>query len=261
MDVKEILLNKEDLIDWWNKTKIEDSNKYSTLLDTYNKLIDIIAKLIKELSLPNNPISMAIITNRLLHLGYFSMDNMFIPCNTKKDIKTRLGINVIKGIGSCRHVGYFYKDISNKNNVFCENFFCSPTDMDINAQATHVASLIKYNGEYYVFDVYNDGLYEFISPLTVKEMCNRFNTSLHYKPQLQLIIDGLSKDHIENNLKLFMKSSNNKHIELSEYKEILNDSSESITINSNIISDYLVTTHPIKKEFREKIKCIKMDEK
>ena len=81
----------------------------------YNQYINIVSKLVEELSLKDNSISMALIISALIESSTFSY------CSFTKDscediLISKLGLNILKSTGCCRDVSAFINDIFNSNS-------------------------------------------------------------------------------------------------------------------------------------------------
>lgn len=123
--------------------------------------------LVKEISLPNNSISVSLVLNRLLSKGYFSYNEKIISAVNRADIKEIIGfygLNVPSGYVCCRHVADFYKNVFDKMDLDCIKIHCLHDDnitreKAFNKEANHVVNLIKYNNMLYVYDLFNNAFF------------------------------------------------------------------------------------------------------
>lgn len=239
----------------WKKFNEEEHQKYKDVYKCYDEFVTIAAKVVKELSLPNNSISIAYVVNRLLYLGYFSYDKF--SKESKDNIITNLGINVVNGSGCCRHVSAFTNDLLSKSNEYVDIFHCHEStvkrNLDITkCNANHVTNIIKYNDSYYSYDVYNEVLSTFITPTIAKDMNNCYY--LTYMPYLELATTIHASNDIKDNIEKISKSCRSISITKEEYENIKNETTKNIIKNSSILKDFSKDTLELKKYIKDRIK-------
>ena len=250
---------------WRDKIDEEKSKEiinYSYLIDKYNQYINIVSKLVEELSLKDNSISMALIISALIESSTFSY------CSFTKDscediLISKLGLNILNGTGCCRNVSSFINDIFNvldrKNDVLTvikleEN----NKKKALTSKANHMINLIYYNNTPYGFDMMSNmgSLYYFknafeLLPLDLKE-----ESYMHYKPYMELVYQGRSFEYIKEKLK-HLKERGRMGITQEEFKEIITETDEKLCSNISLVKDFLFETNDRIESINEKIKSIK----
>ena len=238
----------------WMERLEAERNVYYELISNYNQFINEVSSLVKELSLPNNSISMSIVIEKLINLGVFSYNDDFIYENTKDQCLSKLGLQIVCGKGKCRHFSSFQKDIFNHLGLFNEEFYCE-ADYElkkdlITGEANHTANLIKYNNMYYVYDSFNSFLSGFVDSHITKVYGNEIY--FYYKVELLMELYNLTKQDVIKRLSIFKLSSMKKGISNNEYDEISNESISSIIKNNKIISEFKADTIDIKEKILSK---------
>lgn len=203
-----------------------ENNKiiYNENIEYYNSFIKLVSKLIINIGIKDNSISYSRIFTNLLYDGYLSKKATFIPTTESKyffDIKGYLGIDIINGIGCCRHIASFYQDVFKNLDINGKALCCFNTSTIKNkckyqpfiSRANHVVNLLEYNGLYYIYDSINNCYYyfsDFISmhPYIINDNKPILNSPLYYKPYMDMIIFSSSYKEILNNITVFRNNCN-----------------------------------------------------
>lgn len=223
-----------------------NSQIYDEIIKCYNKYVELIALLVKEISLPNNSISVSLVLNRLLYKGYFSYNEKIASAVNRTDIKEIIGfygLNVPFGYVCCRHVADFYKNVFDKMNLDCIKIHCLHDD-DItreeafNEEANHVVNLIKYNNMLYVYDLFNNAFFCFEDELYLKRIFSDKFTFLYYKPYMDMIVNGDNFEDIVEKLFAFNIFSKRDVIDIFDFREISIDTDKKFEKNKSLIRDF-----------------------
>ena len=82
------------------------------------------AKLIKEIGIKNNEMSYSLVIGLLLKSGMFSDWHRFeYKTNIVESMYGCLGLQVIRGYGTCRHMASFYKDVFDKLGLYNDKLY------------------------------------------------------------------------------------------------------------------------------------------
>ncbi|MBQ1813101.1 MAG: hypothetical protein II119_04065 [Bacilli bacterium] len=196
------------------------------ILSYYDEFLKLYSEYLNEISIPNNPISKLENVSSLLWEGLFSYEDSFEYMPIESTFASKQGVDVVLGKGVCRHVSSFTTDLLLKSGTYCEDFLCFSSysqlceTLDGNA-ANHQANLLKYDGNYYVYDVLSNRLLRFISPIELTDYSGE--CFLYYKPKLDLQCGFISLEELEMKLIGFNSSSNSIGIERKEYDEIVKE--------------------------------------
>lgn len=202
-------VNREKYVKLYkNIFNIINSEQYNDLLYEYNFFVKNISKLFKELNIIN-PIEVALLYNKLLFEGVFSIDYKFTLCDTTKlDLLVKTwGSRVCTGNSVCRHNSLLLVDIERElNNIvecvdlvsinpknFCKNIMAKYLDL---INVNHLAVGIKENDSIYLYDPTN---YVFL-----------FNINYSNKGIISFI-DYDEKLNRVNNLRNYFNSNNNNN--------------------------------------------------
>lgn len=243
INLEKILNYRQDLNDFRSKTILDNNNLY------YNKFIAIAASFVKELSLPNNSISLSIILGRLIQLGVFSCNNNFSSENINDDSFSNIGKQIIVGNGVCRHFTYFQKDILNNLKVFNQTYTCHRKKGGLKGDAEHCVNVIEYNSKCYIYDLFNAGLFYFIDSNVAKNYSN--DRCYYYKPEFLMWYEELNKEDIIERLNLYKESSINI-IDKQDYLDINTESVRKIIQNIKLVSEFKEDTKDIKEKILRK---------
>lgn len=257
--------DERKILEYWKEKNKSDNeielSNYSSLISLYDSYIKLVGKLINEISLDNS-ISKGLMISVLVQAGAFSYDEF--ECGNVEDVlNSRLGLNVIDGIGCCRNVSSFMTDVFNANNEFCENLaVISLNEKDkrkaTSEQANHMINLIKYNGILYGFDPLNNfgSLYYFFNSLELLPIEPKKQSFMYYKPYIDYVYKYLTFDDIKRRLLLFKESSKSKITE-KEFKEIVKETDLKLTREIHLVEDFIKDTNNEVTEIKEKIKEVR----
>ena len=235
-----------------------ENNKYAYLISLYNKYISIIFDLVHELEIKDNQISTIQIITTLLLNGVFSYNGVFEKKSGIKDILiSRNGLNVIDGIGCCRNVSAFIKDIMDIDEFPCVISYISDKHLATEREVNHTINLIYYKGVSYGFDAYNNGnLYKMISEFEMVPFDDKLKYYAYYKPYYDMIYNGKSLLDIRKSLEYY-KQVCGKHISKDEFEEILKLTNLRIKDGEFLIRAFRSDTKKLICELKEEIEEVK----
>lgn len=250
---REYILNEQKK---WNVICDCEKAKYASLITDYNLYMELVKKLINEVTPSKDDLSKIHTIMYLLIDGIFSYNDKFENASGHIDIlRSKPGINILFGKGSCRHVSGFISDAMPQSKVLT---CVGETNTPYESEANHVINLIDYNGEKYGFDAINGGiLFNFISEFEMKPINADVNDCLNYKPYGEIIFFRRSFEEIKNFLEQFKKNGSST-ISFQELSDIALSSQLSIASNMDIIEDFLNDSRSQVRSIKEKIKEIKI---
>lgn len=229
----------------------KDNNKEA--FELYDKFISISSQFVKDLALPDNSISLAFVIGQLIKMGVFSSNNKYIEECKHDTFYTKEGFDIVLGHGVCRHFAAFLKDIFEKLEIFNQKYTCVDKDIlipqKLNGKTRHVANVIKYNEKCYVYDSYNNKIFNFIMPNVVLDLEKHFY--LVYKPELLMWDEALTKEDIIERLQMY-KSSCKSYLNYKDYYEIKMESFANLEKNIKLIDDFTGDTYDIKQKILSK---------
>ena len=210
------------------------NNKFKKTIKKYDELINKLAYLLKKLGYDSS-LDTSLILSFIINNGLLSYDKVLKNSSTSDELIDKLGISIIRGYGVCRNYSSIHKDIFRINSMFDKYFYCyEGIGSGIGKQANHVINLIKYNDNYYGFDMYNGNrLYRFINEFEVREISLNTNYKLRYKPYYEIVSGESNIDDINRYLDTFRICSKNKYIDPYEYDQL------KFKINNRIKGDSL----------------------
>ena len=245
---------------------------YNDNIEQYNNFTKLVAELINDIGEKNNSISYSRIFSKLLYDGYLSDSSHFIVTDQKEyllDIKGFLGIDIINGVGCCRHISSFYQDVFDCLNMSGNALCCfepnitdtsSNLDISITGRANHVINLLKYNGLYYVYDPMRKSFYYFkdfieMRPYLINEE-NCLNPPLYYRPYKEMIVFSSSYDDIVTNIITFINNCRNSanYVTSKEISEIVAEADNIYKKSNNMLNEF-------KKEAKQYTKHIIPDDR
>lgn len=241
-----------ELKDYWEEKKENDKKKYSSLINDYILYLKACSKLVDDIVLTKDSLIKLNVIRHLIMRGIFSHTDKFIrQSGTKNIVYTEDGINVIDGIGCCRHVSGFISDIAPENRVLT----CLYQSKDQFDYANHAVNLVEYNGIPYAYDGNNTGkLYRFTGSLSLSTL--NYSEDMYYKPYAEIILYQKTFEEIEE----FLERNEAKDIKtithlkelLLKYKAYMN-----ISRSSEMIRDFSSDTRCQVECIKEQIKEIK----
>lgn len=224
--------------------KEKSCQRHDEKFKIYDEFILLVAKLIKEIGIKNNEISYSLIIGLLLKAGMFSDWHRFeYKTNIVENLYGCLGLQVIRGYGTCRHISSFYKDVFDKLGLYNDklyNYFSESNNEKIAKKnnANHVVNIIRYNDGYYGIDLANDYIFEFVNELKMKSMFKKEIVYIFGKPYMDILVEGLSYEEMENKLNNYRNNINRGTLDKKEYFDILRDTRESILRSEDILLDF-----------------------
>lgn len=248
---REFLLTEQR---FWNIRRVYDEILYSSLIKDYESYIKIASKLVDEITPNNDELSRISTIMYLIRDGIFSYTNSFKDKTPCIDIvKTKTGINILEGMGCCRHFASFINDIMPESiSLTC----VSEEENPFKTEANHVINKITYNGKIYGFDAFNGVLFDFINEFEMMSIDRVYNETLYYKPYAEILFYKRSFEEIKTFLEEIKKSGKNS-ISAWDISEIALDVSLNIMLNKKMISDFKNDTRLQMAEIEKQIKEIR----
>lgn len=226
-------------------------------ISEYKQFMDLTSQVVKDISIPNNSFSSSKIIMELIHKGYLSKDNKFINGTDKTypyiDIVPHTGIDVIEGIGACRHTSGILKAIFEKLNIYNQAFLCYLSDSFISIsdaykkKANHEINIIEHDGVLYGCDTINQEFLYFVVSQTMKYY--QSDEFLYYKPSADVLINNLSYQEVITKLDQYKEAYHRKRLSKGELDEIIDETIDRMNQKKSILQDF-------KKEAKEYTKRI-----
>lgn len=250
-EIKELL----ELQSIWQGYIDSDKETYSSLIKDYNSYINVISKLVNELNYDKDNLTKLSIITKLIYKGLFSYEQVFTRGEDASSVlNCKLGLNIIEGIGSCRHVSEFIQDVIPTSRVLtclteCKNPF--------KAEANHMINLAEYNKVFYGFDAYNGGrVLKFEDNFKMVPVDENIETYFNYKPYAEIIYYKRSLEEIRDFLKQCADCQNTVISGLDEIDVELKviemlDTNTSKSIISDFRSDTRLQLDSIKEQIKE----------
>lgn len=219
-------------------------NMYDENVQSYIEFLELIAKIVRDIGLPNNSISYSKIVSRLIHEGYLSNRSVFVPTTDKTkflDIIGFLGIDVINGYGCCRHTADIHQDIFRELNLCGDRVYClSESSITLsqafNSRGNHIVNLLIYDEMCYVHDILHQKFYYFKNGFTMEEYQGR--DTLYYKPSLDIVFNGMSYLDMLKRIRTFHESSAKSYMSARELNEILAETDNQYNNSRQILEDF-----------------------
>jgi len=253
------------LLEYWkekHKTESEiEKNDNLSLIFLYDEYINLVGKLVNEVSLDNS-ISKCLLISVLTQAGVFSF-NGFEFGNVDDILNTRLGLNILNGKGCCRNLSHFTKDIFISINDYCENLAVMSLNKKDKRKSTrglanHMINLIEYDSILYGFDTAcNFGtLYYFINSFELLPVEESQKSYMYYKPYIDFVYNYWTFEHLKQKLMLLNENSG-KRITESEYKDIVKETDLKLEREISLVQDFMKDTRTEISGIKEKIKMMK----
>ncbi len=261
---EELYLNSEYLIEYYSKLGVKYTNLverekiiYADVFYYYDLLLDRTIKLLRNIGF-NNSLEYSIALSYLIECGYLSKDFVFKPGIDTNEIKTKMGISIIDGVGCCRNFSSLHKDIFDKMDLSIKPFYCYEGNNFFKKSrkraANHVLNLVEYDDNTYGIDLYNNNmLYHFKNKYFLKSISSYYSGDLRYKPYYELMMGESNIEDIKKTLELFDEYSTRSFISPLEYEEIKYDTSKRMKKEEDSLYDFFNSTSDLK----EKVLCYK----
>lgn len=245
-----------------NRDKDEEINNYSSLIEEYNQYINTSAKLVEELCLKDNSISMALVISVLIESGTFSYGSF--NKDSSEDILTlKLGLNILNGTGCCRNVSSFINDIFNALDRKCDVLTVLKLEGNnqkkaLTSKANHMINLIYYDNVPYGFDMMSNigSLYYFNNAFELLPIDTKEETYMYYKPYIEMVYQNRSFEYIKEKLN-YLKANGRLSITQEEFRGIITETDERLCSNISLVKDFLLDTNERMESINEKIKGMK----
>ena len=169
-------------------------------------------------------------------------------------IRSKPGINILEGMGCCRHFAGFINDVMPlSTGLTCVGEVCNP----YNNEANHVINKINYDGNIYGFDAFNEGIvFDFISDFEMMSIDEDIKENLYYKPYAEIVFYKRSFEEVKCFLEQ-VKKNGNKKITAKEAKEISLSAALNVYCSSDLIMDFRSDTKKQLDSINEQIKEIR----
>ena len=154
---------------------MDNAITYADNIKTYDEYLNFVAYFVKTLALPENSLSVAMITNMLLKKGIFSKNGEFkyVPA-VYSDIEGFLGLNVINGCGNSKNMSAFTCDVLTKLGYTAASLPVRISDAarleDTSKSANMSLTMVQYKGNMYGYDAINNTFYSFVNGNTLNEV-------------------------------------------------------------------------------------------
>lgn len=190
--------------------------KFGDELDCeYFDFIDKASEFVKKFGVNDDPILTAILIEKLLYRGAFSVTNGFKYSTTPKYESNKCGISVISGKGCCRNISDFFEDLDSSLGHFVMQYNCNSNFEEeklkkaITRPVNHVINIIAdEEGNKIGFDITNLYFLKFSDAYNMKSFKVIDGPDLIYKPYYEYetgIVDSI--DDISKRLVMFEEES------------------------------------------------------
>lgn len=210
----------------------------------YRIYIRMIADLLKELHLPNNPLYYSVVLQRMIYRGYCSVKKYRYVEDVKDILDYTEGINVIAGQGVCRNSTAFIDDVLRRLDFPTEKFYCNSHRTARQRQSKgvdHVLNIITIDGVKYGYDSTNRQFLRFINDSDLRAyLPNGEEVIQHLKPYAALSA-GDTPEELSQKMQTYLDASLTPQISEEEVNEIIYRSSELVNKNErafNAFKDY-----------------------
>ena len=186
----------------------------SELFKDYYRFVKKCSKVVKEVSIKNNPLSYGFAMPALLTDGCFS-DSAIFRYDAKDDDLCKSGLSVLTGSGCCRRVADFL------SNIYYE--------LEVN-----------------VYDGLDYSIFKFIDTKNAKVMNNKLNSRyISFRPRYLAMFYGVSEEVINQLISDFYDASCRNGISKNELREI--EFETIIHIKEDTIKEFRENTKILKK--------------
>ena len=223
---------------------IKEDVTYREAIKEYRIYIRMIAELLNELKLPNNPLYYSIVLQRMIYRGYCSLKEYKYVYDVQDILTFTSGINIIAGEGVCRNSTCFIEDVLKKLDFPTEKFYCNcqSTSRQRKAKpANHVLNIITIDGIKYGYDSTNQFFLRFINDSDLRTyLPTGEEVIFHFKPYAFLALEGITQD-IPEKMRTYRNASLASQISDEEVYEIIVRSTELINKNEeafNMFKDH-----------------------
>ena len=239
----------------WSAMLDLERDKYAELYSDYKTFLKACRELIKELSIDSSSLSKIKCIDMLASLGKFSYNGKFTHDTSPQKLIGIHGAYIVYGKGCCRHLSNFAKDLLRQGNTYCDKFYCNATYESIpeslDGDANHMINIIKYNDSYIGYDLANHEESYFVSPVHLKSVVSLVH--LYYKPELQIVFDGLNIEGLESNLVRYSDSVGAFKLTEEELSDMSCEVSSKIISKKKVLKDFERSTNSIKEKIYKQI--------
>ena len=237
---------------------VENEILYKENIRAYYEYINLIAYMVRVLSLPNNSICQSIVLNMLINNGLFSYEGEFKYKEYFREVKGFPGLNVVLGEGSMQHVAGFNHDVLSHNKLMSDVLYgyltpSSRTDVE-NKKANAAINLIEYKNNLYGFDSKHEILFSFKDRMRMDDVFGTDMASIYYKPYMDMINGNLSIGKIHSMMQVYEALINKPVISKEEYEFILNYAKLEVGRNKELFDEFKNSSKKYIKRITNQIK-------
>lgn len=235
----------------FQNSKNKEHEQNNLLIDEYNLFLGKIIELIDFLNVDQSELERAFIIEYLLYKGYLSFNHY-----QKKEVYIlpyHSGINIINGLGVCRHIANFYQDLNlYKHHQLLAGLLTNGEPKTIHQNTNHLINLVYYHDTIYGFDLVNKTLWSFINGSQLIDI-QRKNIFLTYRSFNDLVRTNLSVEDIKRQLILYEESAKKKQLTKEEYRKIKCLIYEKLNERKRILDSFDKDNKNLKKDISNKV--------
>lgn len=186
-----------------------EEDRYSELLKIYSRFIGDSNSLLDDIAIKGNSISKAYLIGILIREGMFSYNGFHVDTDDYYDKLTYTSATeIISGRGCCRHFSELTKDLFDADDTFCEIFNCKSleekSDESLKFTGNHSINIVRYSGEYYGYDSFNQLALGFVSPSELQSL--EYKSYMYYKPNQQMWMEQMGLRELKRRLRNYRSS-------------------------------------------------------
>ena len=263
-DERYYLFDQEEIMSYedagrYHKEKFFDEKiKYEKALEYYDKFIDEVAKLLRQLGYSSG-LECANMISYLIKNGFLSINHILkengIP--DKKEINYRLGTSIVRGSSNYRNYVNMFNDICNAINLETDRLYCyagNPKD-GLDKEANYAINLVPHDLNIYGFDAYcGNRVFKFDSSFVLVDINQKETNYLLYKPYLEIDLGERKFREVIRKINSFDFLSKRPAINYEEYeKNIKNFVENKMDSYYPDLCDFYEDTMKLKKRIIRKI--------
>lgn len=227
---------------------LQNEYYYSENIQAYDEFISLTAELVKDLSIPDNPISASRVISKLISRGILSKDALFTDKleDNYPNIIGFLGIDIINGEGCCRHLTGIHKNIFDKLGLYDVELpvLCSGRNSFnhfLSTMPNHIINLILFNEKYYTHDLSLKRFGYLENGFTITgfhQFDNKRDYKCYYKPSTDMVRNNLDQQEVIDRIVEFDLDSEKPPMDERELNEILIITDQKYYRNYSLLSDF-----------------------
>lgn len=234
----------------------QEQEKFKDVLVKYDVFLSKVADFIKSLELKSS-LETSLAISYLIKEGYLSQCQSFrkMVVPQSYELTSCYGINIVEGIGCCRNVVDFHKDVMQKLETNIKKLYgtCCETD---DKGANHVISGLLYDDNLYGLDLANDNnLFHYEDVLILTEITTKKTPrKIQYRPYYEMVKEGISLEKVQEELRKNEEYSKKRIIEADIYENDLKPNTIKFMNNQEKqIKDFHDKTKILKREIVNEI--------